>query len=105
MKTLFWTFVLCLAVASAEAAAKPDLRGKVLDLDGKPVANSTVFIYSGGPRVGRSSFCPTCYPDCRKRSVTDAGGEFKIEGLDPNLLFRLLVVNKDFKPLFVPRTD
>lgn len=87
------------------AADKPNLRGKVVDAAGKPVADSTVFIYSGGPRKGTSSFCPTCYPDCRKKAETDAKGEFEIQSLDPNLLFRLLVVNKNFKPLFVPKTD
>ena len=85
--------------------ANPDLHGKVVNADGKPLADSTVFIFSGGPRVGASMFCPTCYPDCRKHAQTDANGEFHIESLDSSLLFRLLVVNKDFKPKFVPRTD
>jgi uncharacterized GH25 family protein len=97
--------LVMIGVQSFAAADRPTLRGRVIDPDGKPVAGSTVMIFSAGPRIGTSSFCPTCYPDCRKKSETDANGEFKIEQLDPTLLFRLLVVNKDYKPQFVPRTD
>jgi uncharacterized GH25 family protein len=85
--------------------ANPKLRGRIVDADAKPLSNSTVFIYSAGPRVGSSMFCPTCYPDCRKHAETDANGNFEIKSLDSKLLFRLLVVNKSYKPKFVPRTD
>ena len=100
------TLALFAAMAlGATGSDRPNLRGRVIDAEGKPVERSTVFIYSGGPRAGRSSFCPTCYPDCRKNDETKASGEFEINSLDPNLLFRLLVVNKDYRPQFVPRTD
>jgi len=93
------------ATADQEKIGNPNLRGRVVNGEEKPVADSTVFIYSGGPRAGASMFCPTCYPDCRKHTQTDANGEFQIESLDPTLVFRLLVVNKEYKPQFVAKTD
>ena len=107
------SFLFALALVATQLAygddpkpiANPNLHGRVLNQDGNPIPDSTVFINAGGPRVGRSMFCPTCYPDCRKHTQTSANGEFRIESLNPNLIFRLLVVNKDYKPQFVPRTD
>lgn len=100
---VFLSVILGLAVASF--AAGPTLTGTVSDTNNVAVPGATVFIYSAGPRVGTSSFCPTCYPDCRKSDVTDAKGSFTIKDLDPSLMFRLLVVSKNFRPLFVPQTD
>lgn len=111
MKTM--AFVLSLLTLSVVtftargegAKVRPTLTGRVLNNAGEPARDATVFIFSGGPRVGTSSYCPTCYPDCRKRAQTDAKGEFEIADLDPKLLFRLLVVKKNHKAQFVPRTD
>jgi uncharacterized GH25 family protein len=110
MNTLRALFIATLLHIPAQAdtappIANPNLRGRIVDANDKPLANSTVFIHSAGPRVGSSMFCPTCYPDCRKHTETDADGNFEINSLDSKLLFRLLVVNKDYKPKFVPRTD
>jgi protocatechuate 3,4-dioxygenase beta subunit len=93
------------AAVSAIAPIVPTLTGQVSDTNGIPLEGATVFIYGAGPRVGRSLYCPTCYPECRKNAVTGAKGEFKIEDLNPNLIFRLLVVNKSYRPIFLPRTD
>jgi hypothetical protein len=86
-------------------AANPNLRGKVIDSSGTPVTNATVFIYTGSPKTGTSSFCPSCYPDCRKKAGTDHQGEFEIEGLNPKLIFRLLVVASGKLPELVPGVD
>jgi len=104
-RSLLLAALFVAAVPTLIAADKPNIRGTIVDPDGKPVAGSTVMIFSAGPRVGTSSFCPTCYPDCRKKSETDVEGKFEIEQVDPTLLFWLLVVNKDHKPQFAPRTD
>jgi beta-lactamase regulating signal transducer with metallopeptidase domain/uncharacterized GH25 family protein len=88
-----------------EKLPHPDLHGQVNGPDGAALANATVFIFSAGPKLGTSPFCPTCYADCRKSTKTDASGNFKIESLDPQLIFRILVVAKDHKPLFVPGID
>jgi hypothetical protein len=97
--------VILIGVASRGFAAGPTLTGTVLSTNNSPLPGATVFIYSAGPRVGTSSFCPTCYPDCRKSDVTDEKGAFTIKDLNPDLIFKLLVVNKNFRPLFVPKTD
>jgi CheY-like chemotaxis protein len=46
-------------------------------------------------RRGTSPFCPSVYPDCGKRAKTAGDGGFAIESLDPQLIFRVLVVEDD----------
>src|SRR6266536_754660 len=91
--------------ALAAPGARPDLTGRVLSEDGSPVPKATVFIYTAGPKVGSSSLCPSCYVDCGKRARSDAEGRFKIESLDPKLLFRLLVVAGGHEANFVSKVD
>ena len=92
-------------VVASSAAARPDLTGHVKNEDGSPLPKASVFIYTAGPKVGTGTLCPSCYPDCQKHAKTDANGDFKIEGLDPNLQFRLLVVAGDHEPKFVTKVD
>ena len=89
----------------AATQSRPDLVGRVTDVDDSPVTNATVFIYTAGPRAGTSSLCPSCYADCSKKARTDTAGRFKVESLDPKLLFRLLVVGAGHESLFVPKVD
>ena len=84
--------------------ARPNLEGHV-QARGKPVPDATVFIFTAGPKVGTSTFCPSCYADCRKSAKTDAEGKFKIESLDPKLIFRILAVAKGFAPKFESKVD
>ena len=95
------------SLSAAETDAKPrhDLSGTVQNQDAKPVPNATVFIYTAEPREGPGILCPSCYADCRKRATTDASGKFTIESLDPDLLFRVLVVAADCQPTFVSKVD
>jgi peroxiredoxin/protocatechuate 3,4-dioxygenase beta subunit len=83
----------------------PDLTGTVKESDGKPLDHASVFIYTAGPKEGIGILCPSCYADCRKHTTTDSDGRFKIESLDPTLLFRILVVAKGKEPNFVPKVD
>lgn len=96
---------LLLGAASLGAAARPDLVGRVVHADNTPVPGATVFIYTAGPKTGTGVVCPSCYPDCGKQAKTDASGAFKIPSLDPNLLFRLLVVAAGHDSLYAPKTD
>jgi len=84
---------------------RPDLIGQVRANDGAPIGSATVFISTAAPRVGTSSFCPSCYVDCRKSAKTDAEGNFKIESLDPQLTFRILVAATGYQPKFVAKVD
>src|SRR5690242_16826883 len=86
-----------------KSAARPDLVGHVAGRGTAPEA--TIFIFTAGPKVGTSTFCPSCYADCRKSAKTDEQGNFKIESLDPQLIFRILVVAKGFTPRFVTKVD
>ncbi|MFO1501922.1 MAG: carboxypeptidase-like regulatory domain-containing protein [Verrucomicrobiota bacterium] len=91
--------------AEPSSVTRPDLTGRVLAKDGAPLAEATVFVFSAGPKIGRGILCPTCYPDCLKRATTDLAGQFRIESLDPQLIFRLLAVAKDRQPGFLPQVD
>lgn len=84
---------------------RPDLVGTVKDELAHPVGNARVFIYTAGPKEGAGILCPSCYADCRKRAITDADGHFKIEALDPALIFRILVVAQGSRPQFVTNID
>ncbi len=100
-------FALLLPGVSLRAAGqlRPDLTGNVTDSAGQPVKDAQVFIYTAGPKEGAGVLCPSCYADCRKKAATDAEGKFKIESLDPALIFRVLVVGKDSQPQFVGKVD
>jgi len=105
--------VLALCIAPAFFAMKsiaateprPDLIGRVTSDEGAPLTNATVFIYSAGPKTGSATLCPYCYADCRKKTKTAADGHFKIESLDPQLRFRLLVVASGYESRFVTTVD
>jgi uncharacterized GH25 family protein len=81
------------------------LIGCVAETNGPPVAKATVFIYTAGPKEGTSSLCPYCYADCQKKAQTDADGRFKIESLDPTLVFRLLVIANGQESEIVSKVD
>lgn len=94
-----------LSAAETDAKQRHDLSGTVQNQDAQPIRNATVFIYTAGPKEGPGILCPSCYADCRKRTTTDASGKFIIESLDPDLLFRVLVVAEDCQPTFVSKVD
>jgi len=87
------------------AAIRPDLTGVVKDQDNGPIKDASVFIFTAGPKEGTGILCPSCYADCSKRTNTDRAGHFKIESLDPKLLFRILVVAKNHQPEFASKID
>lgn len=92
-----------LSICAAEEPGR--LEGGITGVKGVPVSNAWVFVYSAAPREGSSAVCPTCHPDCVKRAQTDADGRFIIEPVDPNLMFRLLVAAKGYRPDFIKDVD
>jgi protocatechuate 3,4-dioxygenase beta subunit len=95
--TIFPSF--CVAAERATAA------GKVVQADGKPLEHATVLVYEARVRKGYSVFCPTCWVDCGKRATTDAEGKYSIGGLDPELVFSLLVVRDGYSATFIKNVD
>jgi beta-lactamase regulating signal transducer with metallopeptidase domain/uncharacterized GH25 family protein len=89
---------------STTELSRPDLFGQVRAKDGSPLA-ATVFLATATPKTGTSTFCPSCYADCRKSAKTDAAGNFHIASLDPQLTFQVLAVAKGYKPKFVSKVD
>ena len=83
-----------------------NLTGKVIDAaSSASVSGATVMMYSARVRTGTSTFCPTCYADCGKRATTSADGTFRIESLDPGLIFRVLIVHEGYEPTQVEKVD
>ena len=87
------------------AFARSDLAGRVLAAHGSPVPGATVVLYTAGPRVGTSVFCPSCYPDCGKSRSTRRDGRFVIPAVSDSLIFRVLVVAPGFEPKFTSNVD
>ncbi len=100
MNTLLITL---LVIAGLED--KPDLIGRVVTAEAKPIAGAHVLIDSAAVRQGTSPLCPSCYADCRKSADTDKAGNFRVASVDPELLFNVLVVADGFRPTIVKKTD
>jgi hypothetical protein len=98
---------ICLAVATSHCVAdnRAEATGKVVDEGGSPLEHATVVVYKARVRNGYSVFCPTCWIDCGKRATTDAEGIFRVGGLDPELVFELLVVRDGYGATFVRDVD
>jgi hypothetical protein len=96
--------IVC-ALAMVAAADRPTLRGVVRKTDGSPLANARVMIHTAQPRVGTSSFCPSCYVDCGRVATTAADGRFEIPHLDPALLFRVVALAKKHQAVFQDKVD
>jgi hypothetical protein len=79
--------------------------GTVTDAAGKPLEHATVFIYEGRVKKGYGVYCPTCWADCGKHASTDSGGNFTIAGLNPELVFKLMVVKEGYTAAFVDQVD
>jgi hypothetical protein len=84
---------------------RPDLGGRVVNQAGEPLHGATAFIYTAAARVGINPYCPSCYADCAKSATTDDAGSFIIRSLDPNLIFRVLVVREGYRPAFVEKME
>jgi hypothetical protein len=81
------------------------LKGKVTDVAGRPIEHATVMVYHAGVKTGYSTFCPSCYADCGKRTFTDATGTYTFTHLNPDLWFELLVVSDGYGPVSVKNVD
>jgi hypothetical protein len=102
---LSYLFALVIFTAAATANDRPTLHGVVVNEVGKPVGHATVLIFHAGPKRGYSIYCPSCYADCGKRTITAPDGSFSIHNLDPTLRFELLTVGEGFEPTFVKDVD
>lgn len=96
---------LAISVTSAAAGERATATGNVTDTNGKPLERATVLVYEAHVKKGYSVYCPTCWVDCGKHSVTDAAGNFTIRGLNPDLVFKLLVVKDGYSATFVDNVD
>ena len=96
-----WFATAALALGSPRLT----VTGKVVDTEGKPVSNAAVMVYHAGVKIGYSTFCPSCYEDCGKRTRTDAAGSYTLTKLNSDLWFELLVVHDGYSPAFAKAND
>ncbi|MGO9464029.1 MAG: carboxypeptidase-like regulatory domain-containing protein [Isosphaeraceae bacterium] len=97
--------LLMLTVLLGANPDRPDLVGRVVNQADEPLLGATAFIYTAAARVGINPYCPSCYADCAKSGKTDDAGAFVVRSLDPNLIFRVLVVREGYRPAFVEKVD
>jgi protocatechuate 3,4-dioxygenase beta subunit len=106
MKTQMTVYAAVLSLgAVAHATEHTALTGIVTDTHGKPLNDATVLVYEAGVRTGYNLYCPSCYTDCGKRTITDTAGHYSIGGLSRDLRFELLVVKSGFSPVLVKQVD
>lgn len=89
----------------AFAADRATATGKILDVTEKPLEDATVMVYSAGVKKGYSLFCPTCYRDCGKRTVSGHDGSYSIAGLDPELSFTFVAIKDGYFAAFIANVD
>jgi hypothetical protein len=97
----FWLATATVALSSPRLS----ITGKVVDSFGKPLSGATVMVYHAGVKIGYSTFCPSCYADCGKRTRTDVAGSYTFTKLNSDLWFQLLVVRDGYLPTFVKAND
>ncbi len=97
--------ILAFAASGLLAADRATISGKIVDGAGHPVDHATVLVYHAGVKKGYSTFCPSCYVDCGKRTTTGPDGTFLIKSVDSELLFELLAVRDGFQPTFIKKVD
>jgi hypothetical protein len=84
--------------ATAAEPARPDLAGHVDGPSGMPAPDVMVMILAAGPRAGNSPLCPYVYPDCGKKTISDAQGNFRIPSLDPAMDFCIIALAPGCEP-------
>src|SRR5260370_28758593 len=72
---------LLIPAAVSSATERLGLTGAVSDEKGKPVEHATVLVYKAGVKKGYNIYCPTCYVDWGKLTITDSKGRLTIQGL------------------------
>jgi hypothetical protein len=97
--------VLAMPTGVSLAVERASISGTVTDASGSPVEHATVMVYYAGVKQGYSTFCPSCYADCGKRTLSDIDGKFLIANLNPELWFTLLVARDGYTPGFLERID
>ncbi len=106
MRQWLWTLSACLiASAPAFSDSAAMLKGKVTDGSGKPIEHAMVMVFHAGVKTGYSTFCPSCYADCGKRTFTDAAGTYSFTNLNPDLWFQLLIAHDGYAPVTVDKVD
>lgn len=96
---------IAMLVCPAHARADDVVITGVVTSEDKPLAGATVVAWTAAPRTGPAFYCPSCYQDCGTSTVSAEDGTFKLKLVDPQLVWRLLVVKDGYVPQFVRNID
>jgi uncharacterized GH25 family protein len=102
---LLWAALLVIHCGPSFADDRVSLTGRVTDTADKPIEHATVVVYKAGVKKGYNLFCPTCYADCGKRTITNANGMFTFTNLSGDLWFELLAAADGYVPTSVEKVD
>jgi hypothetical protein len=81
------------------------LTGKVVGVNGAPIAGGDIVVCAAYPRVGVSATCPGCYADCGKLTKTNSKGIFQISSVSRDLVFDIMVAHSGFVSAVIQRVD
>ena len=104
-RVLIVSLSFALGALTSFAEERAVATGRVADSSFKPLENALVMVYSARVRKGYSLFCPTCYRDCGKRTLTGPDGSYRIPDLDPDLIFTLVAVKDGYLAGSVANVD
>ena len=97
--------VIALATCMTTLAEPVDLRGRVVDAEGRAIARATVLLSTARPKVGVAILCPSCHLDCGRNATTSTDGTFVIPGVDGTQMFTLLAIGPGWSPMETPFLD
>ena len=88
--------------AQGQPALRQDLAGRIV-LPQTAAGVPKVMVFGATPKGGGA--LSMAYPDCAKSAQPDADGQFKIQSLDAELKYRLLIVASGCQPQLVEGLD
>lgn len=92
--------VFLTALATQPTNQNTTLKGRVVDAEKQPIANALVVISNVQPASGKNTRCTATFDDYTRLTTTDANGNFRFEGLNPNFEYRCSAGASGFTGVF-----
>jgi hypothetical protein len=89
------------SLLAQETQPSGELLGTVVDANGGAIANAMVVVERVVPTSGPLNL-PSVYPEWGKKVQSDASGAFKIEGVNPEAKYRVVIAAEGHRPAWLP---